>query len=213
MVRRARRAEFMGDAFVFPGGGVEAVDRSDVARRAVRWSGAVEELPWRAAALRELVEEAGLAITTPPEATCTGGDAEVYTSVMAAGGRLDADRLSYLSNWVTPTGLPRRFDTRFYAVEVAAAAWARADASEVFEATWIRPAVALEQAAAGRWNVPFPTLRHLELLEGFATPRQVAEYATGLDPVPRVQPRLLMGDNGGYRVVLPGEPGFDEGSD
>jgi 8-oxo-dGTP pyrophosphatase MutT (NUDIX family) len=212
MVRRARGAEFMGDAFVFPGGAVDAADEGRLAASAVSWSGDPEEFAWRAAALRELAEEAGLALTTPPVAVA-GKDEDVYRSVLAAGARFDADRLEYLSNWVTPAGSPRRYDTRFYVTEVSGDPAAQADAIEVFDETWVRPAAALDHAAAGRWNVPFPTLRHLELLAGFAEPSDVLEHARALEAVPRVLPQLVIDNNGGYRVLLPGDAGFIEGAD
>jgi mercuric reductase len=60
MVRRGGGAPFMGNARVFPGGTVGDGDRGRSAAAAVRWSGPPDELPWRAAALRELAEEAGV---------------------------------------------------------------------------------------------------------------------------------------------------------
>lgn len=206
MVRRAERAEFMGDAYVFPGGSVDDVDRGDLARRAVRWSGDPEEAPWRAAALRELVEEAGLPLGDGP-LDITGLGAGVYEAVIAAGARLDASRLAYLSNWVTPVGLPKRFDTRFYTAVVDAGTEAAADAVEVFDSVWVRPTDAL--ARSDEWNLPFPTRRHLEFLAQFAAPESVMAHAEDLGAVPRIEPRVAIGDNGIVRVLLPGEPGYE----
>jgi 8-oxo-dGTP pyrophosphatase MutT (NUDIX family) len=206
MVRRHRRAEFMGDAYVFPGGSVDDVDRGDLARRAVRWDGEAEEAPWRAAALRELVEEVGLALGDVERPMIAEGHG-VYEAVIAAGIRLDATRLECLSNWVTPVGLPRRFDTRFYAAVVTREAKAEADAAEVFDAIWVTPSAALEHV--DDWNLPFPTQRHLEALVCFDSPEAVMEYARRLDEVPRIEPRLSVHQNGEIGVLLPGEPGYE----
>jgi len=213
MVRRARGSEFMGNAFVFPGGSIDPVDHSELAGRAIRWAGDPTELPWRAAALRELSEEAGLALTDPEGITVTGDGAAAYESVLSAGGRFDAGRLHYLSRWITPEGLPRRFDTRFYVAEVTAEAAPVADGVEVFDDTWVTPATALEHQVDSEWDVPHPTIKHLELLARHGSIGGVIEYADGLTEIPGVLPRIVMGENGEYRVVIPGDPGNDTRTD
>jgi recombination protein RecT len=85
MVRRVRSAVFMGDARVFPGGGLEEADYSALAARVVRWPGDPEELPWRAAALRELAEEAGVFLTDPPGVAVEGKGADLYESLAGRG--------------------------------------------------------------------------------------------------------------------------------
>jgi 8-oxo-dGTP pyrophosphatase MutT (NUDIX family) len=205
MVRRHRDAAFMGDARVFPGGSVDDADRGALARRAVRWTGDPTEHAWRAAGLRELAEEAGIAITDPPG--IVAGQRDVYTAVLDAGGRLDADRLAYLSNWVTPELLPIRFDTRFYVAVLPEGTAASADRREVFDPTWVTPHEALQLADSGRWVVEFPTRRHLELLAGFDQPDAAMAYARAHDEVPRVEPRVETAEDGSIRVVVPGETG------
>jgi len=205
MVRRRRDASFMGDARVFPGGSMEEADRGTAARRAVRWSGDPSELVWRSAALRELLEEAGIAITDPPDLVLPDGDP--YAAVVAAGGRFDADRLAYLSNWVTPELLPIRFDTRFYVAVLDEGAVASADRLEVFDPTWVTPNRALQLADDGHWVVEFPTRRHLELMSAFDDPEAMMAFARAQDEIPRVEPRIETDDEGSIRVVVPGAPG------
>ena len=212
MVRRVRSAVFMGDARVFPGGALEDADHSPLAARAVRWHGDPEELPWRAAALRELVEEAGVALTDPPGVPVTGRGEGLYRALVEAGAVLDADRLSYFSNWVTPRfrGLPRRFDTRFYVVVVPAETAAGADRTEVTEASWVTPGEALERAAAGEWKVEFPTRCHLEALAGCGSAEEVPALAPLPGEVVAVRPRVVFDDDGAFRILLSGDPGYDE---
>src|SRR5579859_2751624 len=76
LVRRNPAARFMGGAWVFPGGAVD--------RREGHGQAAV-----RAAAIRELQEEAGIAIADP-------------------------GRLVPFSRWITPAEVKTRFDTWFY---------------------------------------------------------------------------------------------------
>ena len=214
MVRRAAASEFMGNSFVFPGGSVDDCDRGATAAGAIRWEGDAEEMPWRAAALRELAEEAGLALTDPPGVTVSGSGAGVYEATMAAGARLDAHRLHPLSRWITPEGLPRRFDTRFYAADASAESLqAEADGVEVFEASWVEPDEALRRSQLGEWEIPFPTLNHIEVLRRLGSVQAVLDYSGSLGEITGVLPRIVLGENGGYSVRLPGEPGYDpEGS-
>ncbi|MCB2224196.1 MAG: NUDIX domain-containing protein [Actinobacteria bacterium] len=207
MVRRAVGSEFMGNAYVFPGGSVDEADRGPAAAAAVRWEGDPEELPWRAAALRELHEEAGLALTDPRGAPVESGNG-LYRALAAAGVRLDARQLHWVSRWITPEGLPRRFDTRFYVAEVGEEeAAAAADGVEVFDDTWVAPSEALSRSAAGEWEVPFPTLRHLEMLTAYRSIDEVLAWADGV-VVESVLPRIVVDDNGAYSVLLPGEQGY-----
>jgi hypothetical protein len=138
----------------------------------------------------------------------------VFDAVVAAGGRLDGHRLHLLSRWVTPEGLPRRFDTRFYVAEVVPGEEeASADGVEVFDDTWVAPAEALARSGDGTWEVPFPTMRHLELLARYRTAAEVVAHADGLAGVPRVLPTIVIGDNGRYSVRVSGDPRFDTGVD
>jgi len=209
MVRRAVGSEFMGNAFVFPGGSVDEGDRSIEAAAALRWDGEAEEIPWRAAALRELHEEAGLALTDPEGLVIPSGADDLFGAAVVAGGRLDGRRLQWVSRWITPEGLPRRFDTRFFVAEVGDEGGAVADGVEVFDDTWVAPADALARGADGSWEVPFPTQWHLEMLARHRSIGSVMEYAGSIDRVPSVLPRIVMGDNGEYKVLIPGDPGYD----
>lgn len=206
MVRRASRASFMAGARVFPGGAIDDADSGLEARTALRWSGDPEETAWRAAALRELAEETGIVVAEDGVRSGEVSGDDLYRTCVAAGRRLDADALHYLSNWVTPRGLPKRFDTRFYLVEVGADVAARADRVEVFDPVWVTPAAALAAAADGSWVVEFPTRIHLELLA--ATGGIEAALASGGTPE-RIEPRLVAGVDGAWSILLPGQPGYD----
>jgi len=210
MVRRVHSAAFMGDAHVFPGGALDDCDRDASAAGAVRWGGDPEELPWRAAALRELAEEAGVFLTDPPGVQAPGRGADLYRALTEKGAVFDADSLAYFSNWVTPRGAPRRFDARFYAAVVAAATTAGADRTEVTEACWVEPAEALRRAAAGEWRVEFPTRKHLEALAAHADAAAVLAAAPGPAGVVRVEPRLAFEEDGKWRVLLPGDAGYEK---
>ena len=212
MVRRADRSAFMGGAHVFPGGAIDDVDEGPDAARAVA-DVAGDHLPWVAAGLREVAEEAGILITTEPAPLGLASGLhglDLYRAVADAGHRLAGPELAYLSNWVTPPGPPRRFDTRFYVAEVPAGTEARPDEAEVTEAVWVEPEDALRRGESGEWQLYFPTVRHLELLAGFATPSAAVAHARGLGEVERVAPRMVREHDGSVRVLVPGDRGYDE---
>jgi recombination protein RecT len=207
MVRRAREASFMGGARVFPGGAVDVIDSGPQAAAAVRWSGDRAELPWRAAALRELAEEVGIVLGEGIADVTGRSGADIYAA--ASDGGLDADRLQYWSNWVTPRGLPKRFDTRFYVVEVGTEVVARSDRLEVYDPVWVTPGSAIAAADAGSWIVEAPTRAHLEMLVQ-ATDLDGALRAAALAVPVRIEPQLVVDENGSWSVLMPGDPGFDE---
>ena len=54
----------------------------------------------------------------------------------------------------------------------------------------------------------FPTIRHLEQLAQFASVDELIDHARGQEVLP-VEPRVvLQGETA--RIVLPGEPGYEE---
>ena len=207
MVRRDHKAVFMSGAHVFPGGAVDDVDDSPLARSAVAWSGAPDEFQWRAAALRELFEEAGVLVGPQTEMDQDLEGSDLYEALAAAGERLDADALEYVGNWVTPLGQPRRFDARFYVV--AATGDPVTDDREVFEAVWVRPIDALEAADRGEWSLEMPTRTTVEMFTGFATAAELMAVAATVE-VERIAPRMATAEDGSVKLLLPGDPGYDE---
>ena len=214
MVRRGGQSVFMGGAYVFPGGAVDDVDDSELAAAAVAGI-EDDDLAWRAAALRELAEEANLFAVTPPDLAPTlaidladAEGAELYRGVTDAGARFTGDALGYLSNWVTPPGPPRRFDTRFYVIALPEGTKAVADEAEVEDACWVRPSEALSRGLAGDWTLYFPTVKHLELLDNFERPEDAVTYAQSQERVPVVAPTMSRSEAGDVEVMMPTGHGF-----
>jgi 8-oxo-dGTP pyrophosphatase MutT (NUDIX family) len=168
LVRRNPNARFMGGAWVFPGG---AVDRHEG-----HGDGAL-----RAAAIRELEEEAGISLADPRQ-------------------------LVPFSRWITPAEVKIRFDTWFYLAAAPAGARAQADGSEVVDARWYSPRAALAARERGELFLVFPTIKHLEQLSAFASADELLSHARGREVRP-VQPRVLI-EGETARIVLPGDPGY-----
>ncbi|MCR6498570.1 NUDIX domain-containing protein [Shinella sp. CPCC 101442] len=116
--KRSSRHVFMPDVYVFPGGRRDAGDRLvsvagplnplALARMAVRVPRCSDSRlrALAVAALRELYEEAGLSVGAPITAAPEGG----------LPFRPDLSKLRFLARAITPTGMVRRFDTRFFAL-------------------------------------------------------------------------------------------------
>jgi 8-oxo-dGTP pyrophosphatase MutT (NUDIX family) len=169
LAQRNPQARFMGGAWVFPGGAVSEGDgEGDAARRA--------------AAVRELAEEAGIVLADPR-------------------------RLVPFSRWITPAEVKIRYDTWFFLAAVPEGAEPVIDGEEVVDARWYTPAAALAAGADDQILLVFPTIKHLEQLSAFSSATALLQYASSRAVIP-VQPRVL-GTGESARIVLPGEPGYE----
>lgn len=206
MGRRSASAKFMAKAWVFPGGRVDEIDEQRASDLVVG-DNETDQLPWILAALRETVEEAGIWLTNPPRSEALG-ERDVYDVLDQAGESFVA-KACYFANWITPADMPIRYDARFFATVVGEDLVPIPDEKEIDLAEWVRPADAILRAAQRDWLVPFPTHVTLERLAMAKTAEGFMEIAEN-EPVDAVQPRIKIEDDGSLRVVMPGEPGFDE---
>jgi 8-oxo-dGTP pyrophosphatase MutT (NUDIX family) len=135
------------------------------------------------AALRELEEEAGVTVADP-------------------------GTLVRFSRWITPAEVKIRFDTHFFLAPAPGDAKPVIDGEEIVDAGWFTPGDALQAYARGELELVFPTIKHLEQLAEFASADELLDYARGREVVP-IEPKVIMGGETA-RVVLPGEPGYDD---
>jgi 8-oxo-dGTP pyrophosphatase MutT (NUDIX family) len=167
LVQRNPEQRFMGGAWVFPGGANHAGEDADHA----------------ATAIRELEEEAGIALPADVE-------------------------LVPFSRWITPEQVKVRFDTWFFAAQAPPDVEATPDGSECVDARWLRPAAALAAHAQDELALVFPTIKHLELLSENASVDETLAAAKAR-PIEPVMPKIAVQD-GNAQLLLPGEPGYDD---
>ena len=175
MVERSKAMVFAGGAMVFPGGRIDAGDHVLAADLGLD----ADDGSARVAAVREAIEEAGVApgIVPAPDAAgiaalreALNGGASIGAALDRTGFRLDPDRLIPFARWLPLGMLHRIFDTRFYlARHVEGAPPPVVDATENSRLTWTTAAQALADADAGRTTLIFPTRRNLERLALFAS--------------------------------------------
>jgi 8-oxo-dGTP pyrophosphatase MutT (NUDIX family) len=168
LVKRTPKARFMGGVWVFPGGAVDQHEGDGDGAH-------------RAAAIRELSEEAAIEIDGPAE-------------------------LVKFSRWITPAEVKIRFDTHFFLAVLPPGQEPRIDGEECVDLGWFTPSGALEAFRAGEIELVFPTIKHLEQLGAFPSVDELLAHARGREVLP-IQPRILL-EGEVARVLLPGEPGY-----
>jgi len=238
MVRRNLRSDFVGGAYVFPGGAVDLLDggveaealsagRSDAEASALLGVGSGGLAYW-VAVVRETFEEAGLLLARREGGPdLLAGDPEEEARFAAARAAVNAgtrrfldlcrdERLQlgvgdihYFAHWITPRGAPRRYDTRFFVAAAPPGQIAAHDAGETIAEVWISPHHALARHRAGEIEIIFPTIRNLQSIGRFATSAELLEAAArASSAVPTIEPRVVP-DGNGMRIVLPGDPSYE----
>jgi 8-oxo-dGTP pyrophosphatase MutT (NUDIX family) len=164
LLQRTHEATFFPGAWVFPGGAVvpEDGDGPD---------------GFRACAVRELREEAGIELPAEEE-------------------------LIPFCRWITPEAIPKRFDAWFFIALAPAHTPPEVDGGEIVDARWFEPAAALAGADSGELSVAFPTRVQLGWLAEHATSADALAAYRGRSVEP-LQPEVV-GEGEATRIVLPG---------
>ncbi|WP_165423602.1 NUDIX hydrolase [Ktedonosporobacter rubrisoli] len=229
MVRRVVQSEFMPDLYVFPGGSVAADDRSAEQTEDICLSPSSvdpEQLTAlgtgiRAAALRELFEEANvllayrdrkmLAVDREASARFAGyrqafneRRGSLVELAYAEKLTLATDRLAYFAHWITPEGMPKRYDTYFFLAVAPEEQEAIYDQLETSDGVWIQPAQALQRFERREFPVAFPTFHQLRDLAAFHNTQEALRAAAQRE-VPVHEP-LLSRQADKLFVYLPEEP-------
>ncbi|KTE78467.1 NUDIX hydrolase [Sphingopyxis sp. A083] len=221
MVKRHHQIDFASGALVFPGGKTHDGDADERwVEHAIGW----EELDpvqraLRIGAVREAFEETGILLAqtaqgAPFEDPCDAsvrravdaGDVAFFDVVRKLGVHLRLDELAIFARWITPTMMPKRFDTWFYAMSAPAGQVAACDGRETVDAEWISPSEAIRLAAVGERTIIFPTLMNLKLL---------AEAESAQDCLSRARKRRLVTvlpevsiENGERVLIIPPDAGY-----
>ncbi|WP_431151867.1 MBL fold metallo-hydrolase [Acidovorax facilis] len=185
MTRRSDKASFAPGAYVFPGGGIDALDAQSHTAADRRPTQSDLHLTQAIAAIRESFEELGVLLARHADGPRKGlmADAQDIAAIdrhqpfvaqcTARGLRLAADSVFMLAHWITDRDLPRRFDVPFLVARMPEGQEPVADEAEQFEPVWVRPADALARHEAGQFFMIFPTIRTLQRLATFATTQAV----------------------------------------
>lgn len=133
------------------------------------------------AACRETFEETGVLLASDSAGNLCSADVaarlqqrrrdvaahpELFADMLRAENLfLRVERLLYWAHWITPSNVPRRFDTRFYLAPVPAGQQAVIDSTETIDHAWMSAAALIAAAQNGNMPVSHPTLYNLMELD------------------------------------------------
>jgi 8-oxo-dGTP pyrophosphatase MutT (NUDIX family) len=188
MLRRHEKSSFVPNAWVFPGGIAEGSD-------AQFGDGTIVDT-MRVTAIRETFEETGIWLGAPLADAENRRrallDGRITFRELANEAPFDLAKLAWTSRWITPAGIPKRFDTYFFVANVGRDAVATAEQNEIVDVTWIHPSDALAKHKAREMQMVFPTLRNLEAITGFANASALLDARRGAVIEP-IEPVLVNG--------------------
>ena len=211
---RSKTMSFVGGAAVFPGGKVDPKDRELAAK--LNCFEDEDEAAHRIAAIRETLEETGLAVGLgQPVSADEAKQAQhlLHSGSSLAevlerfGWELACDTLVPFARWRPNFKDARRFDTRFYLVDLGTGAVDIAvDGTENTHLFWTSAANAIEMAEAGEIKVIFPTHRNLERLALFNSFEEARKHAQSI-PIRLITPFITLDDGVKY-LCIPDDHGY-----
>lgn len=220
MTVRSRNMVFAGGMAVFPGGRVDPADFSLGERLAADAGLSADEAAHQIAAIRETLEETGLALGIAGDITARSAaearamlaeKGELAPVLDAFGWSLDFDQIVPFARWFPKNeNIARVYDTRFYLADLGTGeVEIEVDATENTHLFWTTAQGALEMAKRGEIKLIFPTRRNLErlaLFNSFKEARAQAEAIPVKTIIPRIEtnggkPMLTILEDAGYPVT------------
>ena len=220
MVVRHHEIDFASGALVFPGGKVDAADHDPQFAdfMAPTWHDDADRA-LQVAACREVFEECGVILARSQSSEqLLGKDAaqalDPCRDLIHSGQLLfvdflrqqqlilATDQLQKFAHWITPTMMPKRFDTHFYLARTPADQLAMHDQHESVNSTWIRPKQAIADAKSKKYNIIFPTLNNIIKLTRYLGV-DAALSETAKLPIVLVLPWTEKREDGLYLMIDP----------
>jgi glyoxylase-like metal-dependent hydrolase (beta-lactamase superfamily II)/8-oxo-dGTP pyrophosphatase MutT (NUDIX family) len=238
LVRRAEKGgDQNSNRWVFPGGLIDAsdgqlhafcrgLDDATASRELGLMSGGLNYL---IAAVRETLEETGLLLAVDHAGLALGPSACAVVAAWRAanvspahgeagaalaslchreGWLLTVGSLMQISHWITPLGLPKRFDTRFMLARAPDGQTVHVDGTEIVEHRWARAAALLQPAS--EIKVIGPARAILKELAPFADVVAMQAWAAALGVIAPIQPRLARDEHGQVGPIQPSHPAYAE---
>lgn len=228
LVKRHYEIDFASGALVFPGGKANEEDSDQAWATVTDGDFEGQEQAARISAIREAYEEAGIILARPASARGTGAAlvgqdvVEALAPMRSVVDRreqsflelmkqhdlvLALDTLVHFGHWITPTMMPKRFDTHFYLAATPPEQIAEQDGRETTEAVWLGPQQALDMEAEGAATIIFPTRMNLgKLAETSSADAALERFSS--EAVVTVLPFIGKDDAGDPCLHIPEEAGY-----
>ena len=231
LIRRSLKSGFMAGNYVFPGGRVDPEDRNfefwqtradldpnEIMQKLGGDLTAAEVLAYGVAAIRETLEEAGVFLAYRYEST--PDDLEHICQLRLTAGlppgwfqklsvsenwTLTLSSLFRWSHWITPEGMKRRYDTRFFVAAMPTGQVCRPDDREATHGLWISPEKGLAGNLSGEIPLSPPTLITLHELLQYTNLQDLAEETQRRPWGEALLPRLIPLEKGAV-IVEPWDP-------
>ncbi|OYT72869.1 MAG: MBL fold metallo-hydrolase [Chloracidobacterium sp. CP2_5A] len=168
--KRAEATPFLGGYHAFLGGRRDPEDNHIPVRHATD----AEHAAQCVCAAREVFEEAGVVLA---DGRLTDAETRLAARADLMAGRvtfaeicarfdlrIDARRFTPAGRWVTPAGVPRRYDTTFFISELDFQQEPRLWPEEMVDGNWMTPSEALDAWARGAIRLVPPTLHSVRSL-------------------------------------------------
>lgn len=219
MTVRSRTMSFAGGMAVFPGGRVDHADFDLGAKVSAKRNIEPDEAAHQIAAVRETLEETGLALGISGDITADRaskarelleGSGAMASVLGAFDWELDLDQIIPFARWCPKNEkLTRTFDTRFYLANLGTGAVDVSINSENTKLFWVSAQGALDMAERDEIKLIFPTRRNLERLALFANFEEARAQAEAIPVktiIPKVdnstgKPMLTILEDAGYPVT------------
>jgi len=193
MLQRTKEAVFLGGAYVFPGGALDASDADARIARRIIDPPPPDSLPYYVAAIRECFEEAGILLACDKQGRQIDAahaerlmqyrDQSFVRMLEAEGLYLPARELAFIGHWITAPGRARRFDARFFLAAAPPGQQGKHDANETVHDVWVTPREALARAERGEIELVFATKHTLNDLKKYASAEEAVLASRALPEV------------------------------
>ena len=217
---------FASGALVFPGGKVDEGDMDPALigflPESERGDDALRS--FKIASIRESFEEANILLARNRKTNnlvthdrleelaekyrmpLQNGELSILEMVRAENLELATDLMGHFAHWLTPTHMPKRFNTHFFVAKAPPHQLAAHDGGESVDSVWIGPNKVLEEADKGKYTVIFPTRMNVEVLARFSSSEEAVENAKGTDTF-SVMPQMEVTEEGKF-LLIPKEAGY-----
>ncbi|MFT6556748.1 NUDIX hydrolase [Sneathiella sp.] len=226
MVVRHHQIDFASGALVFPGGKVDDADLNPALFAHLPGQQETEDplLSFKIASIREAFEECNIllarnketqSLITPDRLSglvdtyrqdMQSGKIDILSMAKAENLELATDLLAHYSHWLTPTFMPKRFDTHFFIAKAPPEQLAVHDGEESVDSVWIGPNAALQAAKEKEYTIIFPTLMNIEYLTRYTSADDAIARASETDTV-SVLPELETTEKGKF-LNIPAEADY-----